>query len=98
MLGRAGVDVVSADPAARGRAAIAGGAFLTGSASEVAERLAEFIDAGADEIVFSVTGVCLGHGPQAALAELDALFGEVVPLLPAGATAPRPVPMTAAGR
>jgi alkanesulfonate monooxygenase SsuD/methylene tetrahydromethanopterin reductase-like flavin-dependent oxidoreductase (luciferase family) len=96
MLGRAGIDVATADAAARGQAAVDGRAFITGSAADIADQLAEFVDAGVDEIVLSVTGICLRYGPQAALAEFEALFGEVLPLL--GSTVETSRSLAMAGR
>ena len=94
MLRRAGIEVGGASPAERGRAVVDGRAFVTGDAGEIAEQLDEFRAAGVDEIVLSVTGVCLRHGPQAALAELEELFSEALPgeAPPAAARPPEPVP------
>jgi alkanesulfonate monooxygenase SsuD/methylene tetrahydromethanopterin reductase-like flavin-dependent oxidoreductase (luciferase family) len=74
MLRKAGVD--TSDVA---RAAVDAGAFVYGDPDEIAKQLTEFAEAGVDEIVLSVTGVCLRHGPKAALAELEAILSAVLP-------------------
>lgn len=79
MLRKAGIEVSGADAAARGKAVVEGRAFVHGEPDRIAEQLGEFLDAGVDEVVLSLTGVCLRYGPQAALTEMEALFTEVVP-------------------
>ncbi|MEV4332256.1 LLM class flavin-dependent oxidoreductase [Streptomyces sp. NPDC049597] len=75
MLSRSGIDVdMRADPEASGKALVGGNAFLFGNESEVRDKLREFADAGADEIVFNVTGVALTQGGTAALRELEQLL------------------------
>ncbi|OLF14625.1 LLM class flavin-dependent oxidoreductase [Actinophytocola xanthii] len=79
MLRRAGVAVDRADLTAAAEAVVKGGAFLSGTAGHLAEQLAEFRDAGVDEVVLNVSGVYAAAGGRAALEELDELLREAVP-------------------
>ncbi|WEH16911.1 LLM class flavin-dependent oxidoreductase [Streptomyces sp. VNUA24] len=69
MLRRSGTDVAGDDPAANAKALVDGGAFLSGDPDELVAKLGAFRDAGVDEIVLNLTGVCNLYGPQAALDE-----------------------------
>lgn len=69
MLRRSGTDVAGDDPAANAKALVDGGAFLSGDPDELVEKLGAFRDAGVDEVVLNLTGVCNLYGPQAALDE-----------------------------
>jgi hypothetical protein len=73
MLGRAGLRPVPGDPAASAAGLVERGAFLYGDADELAARLAEFTDAGVDEVVLNLTGVCARYGTPTALRELEFL-------------------------
>ncbi|MDX3522463.1 LLM class flavin-dependent oxidoreductase [Streptomyces scabiei] len=69
MLRRSGTDVAGDDPAANAKALVDGGAFLSGDPDELVAKLCAFRDAGVDEVVLNLTGVCNLYGPQAALDE-----------------------------
>ncbi|MBP5862725.1 LLM class flavin-dependent oxidoreductase [Streptomyces scabiei] len=69
MLRRSGTDVAGDDPAANAKALVDGGAFLSGDPDELVAKLGAFRDAGVDEVVLNLTGVCNLYGPQAALDE-----------------------------
>jgi alkanesulfonate monooxygenase SsuD/methylene tetrahydromethanopterin reductase-like flavin-dependent oxidoreductase (luciferase family) len=77
MLRRSGIETSTQDPRGNAGALLAGGAFLYGAKAELAARLREFADAGADEIVLNVTGVHLKYGERASLTELEALLTAV---------------------
>jgi len=79
MVRRAGIDADLTDPGAAVNAVVKGGAFLTGGLGDIAEQLAAFEEAGVDEIVLNVSGVCAKHGGRAALEELDELLREARP-------------------
>lgn len=79
MLRRSGIQVNPDDPAGNAAALVAGRAFLYGEATELAELLDEFFQAGVDEIVLNVTGVHLRYGDRASLEELDNLLEMVTP-------------------
>lgn len=74
MLGRAGVDVVSDDPARRAAALVHGRGFLFGSASEIADGLLEFAAAGVDEVVLDLTSTYRREGMAATAADLSAVL------------------------
>lgn len=74
MLRRAGVVVDPDDPAVAAPALTGAGAFLYGDLDELATRLAEFADAGVDEIVLNVSGVFARYGTRVALEELELLL------------------------
>lgn len=74
MLGRAGISVEAADPISGAKAIVAGGAFLSGDLSELADLVAEYWSAGVDEVVLNVTGVYNVEGAEAALEELEILM------------------------
>lgn len=69
MLRRSGTDVAGDDPAANAKALVDGGAFLSGDPDELVGKLGAFREAGVDEVVLNLTGVCNLYGPQAALDE-----------------------------
>ncbi|WP_211339567.1 LLM class flavin-dependent oxidoreductase [Nocardia mexicana] len=77
MLGRSGITVDRKDLRSGGRAIVDGGAFLYGTAKELAAMLADFGDAGVDELVLNVTGVAARFGTQTALEDLDTILSEV---------------------
>lgn len=77
MLRRAGMHVDPTDPRRSAKEVLAGGAFLAGGPAEVAEGLAGFAEAGVDEVVLNLTGVCLTSGLDAALAETRAVLEAV---------------------
>ncbi|MFD4141777.1 LLM class flavin-dependent oxidoreductase [Streptomyces sp. NPDC058572] len=79
MLRRSGIEVTPDDPRGNAAALLGGGAFLYGEPAELTERLREYADAGADEIVLNVTGVHLRYGERASLTELEALLEAVTP-------------------
>ena len=79
MLRRSGITVDMADPTASAKALIEGRAFLAGALEEVAGELRAYQEAGADEVVLNVTGVCGRFGERAALAELETVLKEVAP-------------------
>ncbi|MFP3988998.1 LLM class flavin-dependent oxidoreductase [Streptomyces sp. E11-3] len=77
MLRRSGIETSTQDPRGNAEALLAGDAFLYGEKAELAARLREYADAGADEIVLNVTGVHMKYGERASLTELEALLGAV---------------------
>ena len=77
MLGRAGISVNAADPISAAKAIVAGGAFLTGDLSELADLVAEYWSAGVDEVVLNVTGVYNVEGAEAAFEELTILMANL---------------------
>lgn len=77
MLRRSGIETSTQDPRGNAEALLAGGTFLYGGPVELAPRLREYADAGADEIVLNVTGVHMKYGERASLTELEALLGAV---------------------
>lgn len=77
MLARAGIDLDTSDAGARGDALVGGGGFLFGGPEKVFEGLAEYRDAGVDEIILSVSGVLVTEGQRAAVAELEEILAAV---------------------
>jgi len=77
MLRQSGIDIQGDDLLTDARAAVRGGAFLSGDGDDMAGRLAEFDKAGVDEVVLNVTGVCALYGPEAALRELTTVLAAV---------------------
>lgn len=77
MLARSGITVNPGNPQGNAEALLAGGAFLCGEPAELAARLREYADAGADEIVLNVTGVHMRYGERASLTELETLLEAV---------------------
>ncbi|MFB4267927.1 LLM class flavin-dependent oxidoreductase [Nonomuraea sp. GTA35] len=78
MLRKAGLDVTGKDPAADAKAAVAGGAFLSGDLDELVAALKEYERAGADEIILNLTGVFNLQGQKETMNELKALLGALV--------------------
>ncbi|MEV0623725.1 LLM class flavin-dependent oxidoreductase [Nonomuraea sp. NPDC050404] len=78
MLRKAGLDVTGRDSAADAKAAVAGGAFLSGDLGELVTRLKEYERAGADEIILNLTGVFNLQGQKETMNELKALLGALV--------------------
>ncbi|WP_187414846.1 LLM class flavin-dependent oxidoreductase [Nonomuraea sp. PA05] len=78
MLRKAGLDVTGKDPAADAKAAVAGGAFLSGDLDELVAALKEYERVGADEIILNLTGVFNLQGQKEAMNELKALLGALV--------------------
>lgn len=75
MLGRSGITVdMKESPEASAKALLAGSAFLYGDEQELMARLAEFTDAGVDEVVLNLTGVAASHGVGVALRETKTLL------------------------
>lgn len=78
MLRRAGIELGSpSDLAAGARALVDGGAFVYGEPAVICKELDAYRAAGVDEIVLNLTGVCVRHGIQAGLADLEAIFNEL---------------------
>ncbi|WP_051751702.1 LLM class flavin-dependent oxidoreductase [Streptosporangium amethystogenes] len=77
ILSRAGVDVTGDDPLIAAKALVDGGAFLSGDIDRITEQMAEYTDAGVDEIVLNLTGVYQLCGPQATLTDLKTILAEV---------------------
>ncbi|MGL4743515.1 MAG: LLM class flavin-dependent oxidoreductase [Dermatophilaceae bacterium] len=77
MLRRAGVDL-NGDLGPDLRATLSTGVFVYGSAEEVAASVHAQLAAGADEVVLNVGAIGLAHGPEAAVADLDAVLDAVV--------------------
>lgn len=85
MLRRAGIPLAHPHDLAAATSALAdGGGFLYGSVEELAAWLAEFEQAGVDEVVLNLTGVATVYGRQAALDELR----EILAHLMVGAVSP----------
>jgi alkanesulfonate monooxygenase SsuD/methylene tetrahydromethanopterin reductase-like flavin-dependent oxidoreductase (luciferase family) len=79
MLRRAGIGTDPDNPRIGAAGLVEGGAFLFGDRAELLDRLAEFADAGVDEVVLNATGVYLQLGNRAALTELEGLLQMVAP-------------------
>ncbi|MFF5439207.1 LLM class flavin-dependent oxidoreductase [Streptomyces achromogenes] len=78
MLSRSGIAVdMRNSPEASAKALVAGGAFLYGDEQELKARLAQYADAGVDEIVLNLTGVAGTHGNHVALRETEILLKAV---------------------
>ncbi|MFI7133467.1 LLM class flavin-dependent oxidoreductase [Nonomuraea sp. NPDC050153] len=78
MLRKAGMDVTGRDPAADAKAAVDGGAFLSGGLDQLVARLKEYEQAGADEIILNLTGVFNLQGQKETMNELKSLLGALV--------------------
>ncbi|MDE3723105.1 LLM class flavin-dependent oxidoreductase [Nocardiopsis sp. N85] len=74
MLGRSGIHVDVRRPEEAAKALIKGRAFLYGTGDEVSRDLDAYHEAGADEVVLNVSGVCQLHGAATALRELEAIL------------------------
>lgn len=80
MLDRSGVSVdMEASPEASAKALLEHDVFLHGDEEEVVGKVAAFTDAGVDEVVFNMTGLCSMHGHKAALKEIETLLDRVAP-------------------
>lgn len=77
MLARAGVDAASEDPLLNAKRLVEGDAFLYGGEEELTAKFAAFRDAGVDEVVLNLTGVCSLYGPKAAMSNLKTLLAAV---------------------
>lgn len=73
MLRSSGMDIVG-DAAADARQLVDGHGFLHGDPDELAEQLAAYRKAGADEVVLNVTGVAAVNGPEVAVREVAAIL------------------------
>lgn len=79
MLHQAGIDVNLDDPSSSTRALVNGGAFVHGPIEEVCEQLLDYEEAGVDEVVLNLSGVCQVEGAAVALRELDLVMKAVSP-------------------
>ncbi|TQM74367.1 LLM class flavin-dependent oxidoreductase [Thermopolyspora flexuosa] len=77
MLRRSGVEVDPEDPAVTAKGVLESRAFVFGGPDELRDAVAEYADAGVDEIVLNVTGVCQRYGLPVAQAELETILAEV---------------------
>ncbi|NNG89049.1 LLM class flavin-dependent oxidoreductase [Streptomyces cacaoi] len=77
MLRTGGIDISGDELPAAGKRMVEGKAFLHGDPGELAGLLAEYREAGADEVVLNLTGVCNVHGPKAAMSELKTILAAV---------------------
>lgn len=77
MLGRAGIDFSRLDPRSAGRLMADAGAFVFGSLDQIVERFKEYEEAGVDEIVINLTGVCNLYGAKAAMEDLKKILAAV---------------------
>ncbi|MDN3297456.1 hypothetical protein QWM81_26145 [Streptomyces ficellus] len=78
MLARGGITYDINDPKSAGAAMVDGGAFLYGTLDELAGLLAEYREAGVDEVVLHTTGVLVRFGEQAVKEELGMLLSACV--------------------
>lgn len=76
-LRRAGIDIGGDDPVLNAKRMVEGGAFVHGDLDQILDQLAEYRDAGVDEIVFNLTGVFNHDGPKVAMDDLKALLAAV---------------------
>ena len=75
MLDRSGVTVdMKNSPEASAKALVQHEVFLHGDEDEVAAKLARYEEAGVDEVVFNVTGLCAMKGHKTALKEIESLL------------------------
>lgn len=74
MLHRAGVYYERGDIRGGARAIVDAGVFLTGSAEEVVDAIAEHHRAGVDEVVLNPAGLLTQHGPAVTLGELETVL------------------------
>ncbi|MFO7253142.1 MAG: LLM class flavin-dependent oxidoreductase [Actinomycetes bacterium] len=77
MLRRSGIEVDPDEPAVTAKGVLASRAFVFGDLDGVRAAMAEYREAGVDEIVLNVTGVCLRLGLPTALTELETILKEV---------------------
>lgn len=76
MLRCAGVTVHPEDPTKTAEGVIDAGAFLVGDPAGLAERIADFHDAGVDEVVINLTGVHQVSGTAATVSEFETIIKE----------------------
>ncbi|MFD0480771.1 hypothetical protein ACFQ0B_81275 [Nonomuraea thailandensis] len=74
MLRAAGIDADPSDTRAGARALVSSGLFVTGTAAQVAGRLAAYHAAGVDEVVVNTAGVWLAEGPHAAVRDAEEIL------------------------
>ncbi|WP_207782536.1 LLM class flavin-dependent oxidoreductase [Phytoactinopolyspora limicola] len=74
MLLQAGIEVAASNPAVTAERLLSGGAFLAGTADELAGQAAEFAAAGVDELVLNLSGVQDRYGTRATLADLATIL------------------------
>lgn len=78
MLNRAGAGISPEDPPeAAAKALVDCGGFLSGNLNRLTSLLAEYTEAGVDEVVINMTAVLMRYGEHEALAELKTILGEV---------------------
>lgn len=77
MLRRSGIDIDPDDPRGSAERVLRGRAFLSGDPDEIAAGTAEYVSAGADEVVLNATGICQVEGLSATLEDLEAILGTV---------------------
>ncbi|MFU8872174.1 LLM class flavin-dependent oxidoreductase [Micromonospora sp. SL4-19] len=75
MLRQAGIPLAGRDLQSAARAVVEANAFVRGDLDTVVKRLAEYGEAGVDEIVLNLTGVHKACGPQAAFSDLKTILG-----------------------
>ncbi|MCO5998439.1 LLM class flavin-dependent oxidoreductase [Actinoallomurus rhizosphaericola] len=74
MLRLADIKTDPSSPEASARALIAGGAFIYGSPDEVAHKISSYFEAGIDEVVLNLTGVCVTSGYRSVLQDLTSIL------------------------
>lgn len=77
MLRRAGLPADPADPLTGAELLVKSGAFLTGSAEQIAAELDRYRAAGVDEVVLNIAGVLGEHGVGAAITDLSDILTAV---------------------
>ncbi|MEX3104986.1 5,10-methylene tetrahydromethanopterin reductase [Streptomyces sp. V2] len=77
MLGKAGIDFAERDAKSAGRLMADSGAFVHGNIDQVVKQLDEYRDAGVDEIVLNLTGVCRLYGAGAAMDDMKKILAAV---------------------
>lgn len=77
MLKRSGIDISGREPAAAARLMADRGAFLYGSVEQLIEQFDRYREAGVDEIVLNLTGVCNLLGAKAALGDLKTILAAI---------------------
>jgi hypothetical protein len=77
MLGKAGIDFTERDPKSAARLMAESGSFVFGNLDQVVKQLDEYRDAGVDEIVLNLTGVCRLYGASAAMDDLKQILAAV---------------------
>ncbi|MBK3566675.1 MULTISPECIES: LLM class flavin-dependent oxidoreductase [unclassified Streptomyces] len=77
MLGKAGIDFTESDSKSAARLMAESGAFVFGNLDQIVKQLDEYRDAGVDEIVLNLTGVCRLYGASAAMDDLKQILAAV---------------------